>query len=715
MKDRHNPNTHSPNNMFSDAGQQQLNIEQAMRLAEQHQAAGDLYQADTILRQILQAQPKHAAALHLLGIIAHQSGNTELATQLISQAIEIQPDIGLFHANLGEMYRLLGQLDEAIEHGEKAVELNPGYASAHSNLGIAWYDRDDLDRAEACQQRALAISPSLVPALNNIGSICRNRKKLDAATDYYRKVLAMAPQHLESMNNLGSVLTEMEQPEKALDFLQQAIRLHPDYTDAHHNLAITWLTLEQEDKAEASFRRELQLRPDHPEPYEGLAQLYLSQKNLPEAEKMAKTALELAPDKAGIHSILGSIHTVSAYPDQAEQDYARALELDPELEATHLGKGHLLMEQGRMEQAQASFRRALELNPDSMGAKLSLVQVSKVKEDDENLAALITEAEKLDSMLETKALSLHFALGKAYDDTQQYDLAFKHYLQGCRLRRKRIEYSAEANDRHGEHIRSFFSRENIDRLRGEGCPSELPIFVLGMPRSGTTLTEQIIASHPDVHGAGELPDLLEIANHPQGSCSPEYPQSLNGITQAELKILGDRYVAGLRERNPDARRITDKMPANFHCLGLIHLILPHARIVHIKRNPVDTCLSCFTKLFGHKTQSQSYDLTEIGRYYRNYVQLMAHWREVLPQGSFYEVQYEDLVADNENQARKLIEYCGLEWDDTCLDFHKNERIIRTASVTQVRQPIYKTSVERWRKYETHLGPLLEALGDLVPQ
>jgi hypothetical protein len=238
-----------------------------------------------------------------------------------------------------------------------------------------------------------------------------------------------------------------------------------------------------------------------------------------------------------------------------------------------------------------------------------------------------------------------------------------------------------------------------------------------MPRSGTTLTETIIASHPMVYGAGELNDILEIASQAGGFGSANensigYPLNMQGITQAELKAMGERYIRGLQARAPASPRITDKMPANFNCLGLIHLMLPNAKIVHVKRNPIDTCLSCYTRLFN-KSQLQSYDLQDIGRYYRNYATLMEHWRKVLPVGSFYEIQYEDIIADAEGQSRALIDYCGLEWNDACLDFHKTERNIRTASVTQVRQPIYKTSVEKWRHYEKHLGPLLDALGDLV--
>jgi hypothetical protein len=234
-----------------------------------------------------------------------------------------------------------------------------------------------------------------------------------------------------------------------------------------------------------------------------------------------------------------------------------------------------------------------------------------------------------------------------------------------------------------------------------------------MPRSGTTLTETIIASHSMVYGAGELPDLMEIASGARGGHAEGYPLCLEGITQAELAAMGERYAAALQARAPGSPRITDKMPANFNCVGLIHLMLPKAKIIHVMRDPVDTCLSCYTRLFN-KSQHQSYDLVEIGRYYRAYARLMEHWRQVLPAGAFYEIQYEALVAEPETQARALLEYCGLPWEDACLEFHKTARQVRTASVTQVRQPMYKTSVEKWRHFEKHLGPLLEALGDLVP-
>lgn len=691
---------------------QPLSIPDAFALALRHYQDNRRSQAESLLRQIVQAAPKHAPALHLLGVIAHQSGNTELGAQFVQQAVEIAPDEAHFHSNLGEMYRLLKRLYDAIRHGEKAIALAPDNATAYSNLGIAYYDQGDLDRAQACQERALALNPNLVIALNNLGSILRDRKDKPGAIACYRKVLAIDPGYIESVSNLGSVLTESDQPEEAVKLLLPLVKSHPQYADAHCNIANAFLMLEQLDKAVFGFNQALVLKPDYPEACVGLARTLQEQTKPAEALAMVERALALVPDKAEAHSLLGNIYSESGYPEKAQQAYARALELDATLVSAYLGRGHLLMENGDLQGAEADFRHGLGLDEGNLGARLALTQVTKVKQDDANMAALVAESEKIDTMPETKAMPLHFALGKCFEDTKQYDLAFEHYQKGCQLKRKRIEYSADNTDLAGQNIRAFFTREKIDQLRGSGCNSSLPIFVLGMPRSGTTLTETILASHPMVYGAGELNDILAIANQP-GDGSLNYPLNLQGVTQTELKLMGERYVQDLQARSPESPRITDKMPANFNCVGLIHLMLPNAKIVHVRRNPVDTCVSCYTRLFN-KSQYQSYDLEEIGRYYRHYAKMMAHWREVLPAGAFYEIQYEDIVADQEGQARALLEYCGLEWNAACLDFHKTERNVRTASVTQVRQPIYKTSVEKWRQYEKHLAPLLNALGDLVP-
>ncbi|MFZ5755851.1 MAG: sulfotransferase [Pseudomonadota bacterium] len=692
-------------------GQRKVPVDQAFRLALEHHAAGRRPQAEALVRQVVQLQPGHAAGWQLLGIIQHEKGDTRGGLELLGTAIRLSPLTAPFYANRAEMNRLAGNLDQAIADGEQAVRLDPRSPMAHSNLGIACYHKGDIARAEVCQRQALALDPSHLQALNNLGSILRDRRDREGAAALYRKVVALRPDYLESANNLGAVLTEMENPEAGLKILLDVVRRRPDYAEAHCNIGHAFLALENAAKAAVAFTRASTLKTGYAEAYEGLARACQEQRNLADAEKHAHTALELKPGRAQIHALLGNIYSEQAYPEKAAAAFNKALEIDPDMAGAHLGLGHLQMEMGKMDAAEASFRRALELDSgSSLAPRVALTQVRKTREGDENLAALMAAAKDIGTMPETRAISLHFALGKGLEDIKRHDEAFPHYLEGCRLKRKRIEYSADNTDLIGTNICQTITPELLQRLGGAGDPDKTPIFVLGMPRSGTTLTETIIASHPDVYGAGELPDLMHLAGKGNGTSDIGYPLNLAAMSPADMTAMGARYIAGLRTRAPAAPRITDKMPANFMCVGLIHLMLPNAKIVHIKRNAVDTCLSGFTRLF-HRSQYQSYDLREMGRYYRNYLKIMQHWRQVLPPGSFYELKYEQLVANQEEESRKLIAYCGLEWNDACLTPDKTERNVKTASVTQVRQPVYQSSVERWRVYEKFLGPLLEELGD----
>lgn len=698
------------------SGPQQLSVEQGMSLASQLQAQGRLPESEAILRQILQMQPNHAHALHLMGVIAHQAGKPELALELIEKAIQSNDKEALFHANLGEMYRQQGHLDRAIQHGKKAVELDSMLATAHSNLGIAYYDSKEYDRAEACQRLALKINPRLACALNNMGSIMREHKRMEEAIDYYRQAYAIAPNYLEPLNNLGAVLVTEERAEEAVDVLAKALSLNPQYADAHCNLGFALKALEQYEQAFQHFQTALQLNPTYAEAYIGIGRIYQERHNLPEAERAGLKAIELAPEKAEAQSLLGSIYTEMDMTEEAIASFDRALAIDPALSSALLGKGHLCMEMGDLAAAEQFFRKVLHDSPaDDLAARFHLTQAKKVRPGDENMAALVAAGQKMAELPEYKRLSLHFSLGKCYDDTGDYAQAMAHFKEGCRIKRKKIVYDPAAQETIFTRIIETFTRPALEGLRCGGNPSDLPIFVLGMPRSGTTLTEQIIVSHPEVHAGGELPDLLQIAHRPLqiGTAMAEFPDNLLGLSPEILIAWGADYIAGIRKRAPDARRMTDKMPGNFFMLGLIHLMLPNAKIVHVNRNPVDTCLSCFTRMFHHG-QEQTYDLAELGQYYRQYHRLMDHWRTILPPGSFLDIRYEDLVADTETQARRLLDYCDLEWDAACLAFHTTERKVRTASITQVRQPIYTSSVERWRRYGNTLDPLLEALGDLVP-
>lgn len=694
---------------------QHLTLAQAVQRAGQHIDAGQLAPAQAILQQVLHQQPQHADAIHLMGVLMHRAGNTALAIELIGKAITLAPQVARFHVNCGEMCRLLERLDDAVRHGERAIALEPRNASAHSNLGIAFYDQKDYARAEVCQKTALALAPHLVTALNNLGSIRRNLKDKEGAIDYYRQALAVAPDYLEAANNLGAVLTELERPDEAMTELLKVIRMRPDYADAHCNIGNAFLLKEDFDKALFAFNQTLTLTPDNPAALLGLSRTYKEKEALDDARSIVDRLLTLTPHKAEAHALSGDLYSkLGAYP-QAQAAYQQALALDPDLISAHLGLGQLELELGHLPLAQASFRQAMQIDPKEVAPHVLMAQASKVRAGDDTLRRLEAEAEQLASLPPNRAIALHFALGKVYDDLEDYDRAFGHFAAGCQLKRARIQYDPVKQDQATQAICDFFSLQTIERLRGAGDPTKVPIFVLGMPRSGTTLTETILASHPDVHGAGELRDLLALANQPTpGVASSPYPLGLHGLTPEDLTRMGGCYLAGLRQHSASARHITDKMPANFLAVGLIHLMLPNAKIIHVKRNAADSCLSGFTKLFNN-SQYHSYDLTEMGCYYVNYAKLMAHWRKVLPADAFMDLQYEELVADKEAQTRRLVAFCGLPWHDACLESHKTERSVKTASITQVRQPMYTSSVERWRRYEKHLHPLFDALGPHAPR
>ncbi len=668
------------------------------------------------------APDRHAAAhaWHRQGVDAWQTGRREQAVHLLGRAIAEEGNNAVFHSNLAEMQRQLGRIGEAIHHGERAVALDPSLGLAHSNLGIAYYDAGRYDEAEACHQRAIALEPTRLQSLNNLGSIARARKDLAQAAAWYRQALAVDGDYLEALSNLGAVLVEDDQAEAAEAPLLRALALRADYPEALCNLGLVRIKQGRGEEAVALLRRSLALRPDYPEALIGLGRALHDLERAEEAWPVVERATAVAPKMTDAWCLRGTLAMELEDAAAAEAAYRQAMELAPETGDALVGMGTLRLEEGRIEEAVALFERAVALSDparpaQSLGARFQLTQAHKVEPGDANLAALEAMAEAAATWSRERRINWHYALGKAYDDLGDYDRAFRNFLEGARLKRATLRYDPDAETARVQRIIEVVDRAFVERLRGAGDPSAVPVFVLGMPRSGTTLTEQIIASHPAVHGAGELRDWLRIVQQQTlDGTRQTFPENLAALTRETAAAWGRDYVLRLRQRAPHAARITDKMPANYLALGLIPLILSGAKIIHVARDPVDTCVSCFTRLFNHH-QDATYDLYELGRHYADYARLMAHWRAVLPDGAFLEVAYEDIVADVESQARRLIDWIGLEWDAACLSFHETMRNVRTASVTQVRQPVYRSSVQRWRNYEKFLGPLFLGLGEYAPQ
>ncbi|HEX9169040.1 MAG TPA: sulfotransferase, partial [Roseiarcus sp.] len=389
-------------------------------------------------------------------------------------------------------------------------------------------------------------------------------------------------------------------------------------------------------------------------------------------------------------------------PALAAYDRAAALPGPAQMDAIG-NRGGLFMEFGRKAEAVKALEEAADAFPDSPGILFTQTELRRFERGDPLIARMQTLLKREGTTLADRA-TLHFGLAKAMLDIGDSEAAFRHYNEGNRLKRSTYAYDAARNERWLAGIARVFSPALLAARTGAGARSDLPVFVIGMPRSGTTLIEQILASHPMVHGAGELkrlPTLIEGTG--------DFPESVPDLTQAQLTALGEAYLAAVAPMAAGARHVVDKMPSNFLRAGMIRLILPDARIIHCRRDPVDTCLSCYTKLFADE-QAFAYDQAELGGFHRAYQGLMAHWRAVLPASHFLEVDYEAVVNDLEAQARRMLEFLSLPWDATVLRFYETERPVRTASANQVRQPIYRSSTGRWKAHAAELKPLLAALG-----
>jgi tetratricopeptide (TPR) repeat protein len=534
--------------------------------------------------------------------------------------------------------------------------------------GLAHHTAGQLDDAMALYRQLLALVPWHADARNNLGAALLAKGRIPEAIQQYEVVLGLHPRHFNAMGNLAAALAAQGRLDEAVARYQSAIAIDPAQAGAHYNLAGVLTALGRTGEAARSYRMALALKSEYAEAHNNLANLLATE---------------------GDH-------------ESAATHYRRALEINPRHAAAHNNLGSIARDLGRFDEAVAHFDRAIAIQPKLAEAHYHRAEIRTFRRGDADLTELEALAERAD-WRPRQAPFVHFALAKALEDVGDYERSFEHMRRGNDLKRSQTRYDEAAAMRQILRVAETFDRDLLERLRGEGDPSEAPIFVVGMPRSGSSLIEQILASHPRIHGAGEREDLERVA----GAGFPEDVRALGGD---DLRRMGAAYLNRLVMPG-GALRIVDKLPHNFLRIGLIRLILPNARIIHTMRDPMDTCLSCYSKLFA-AGQHFSYDLAELGRYYQAYAALMDHWRVALPAGPMLDVAYEDVVDDIEGQARRLIEFCGLEWDDRCLSFHTNKRVVKTASSVQVRKPLFRSSVQRWRRFEAGLEPLRAALGEI---
>jgi Flp pilus assembly protein TadD len=608
---------------------------------------------------------------------SHQSGQLAAAIALYDRILSLKSDLPEVHCNRGVALVGLARFEEAEAAHRQAIALDPNYADAYNNLGIALCERGKPNDAETALRRAVKLKPDRAQCHSKLGIALKAQGRFGDAEDAHRQAMALDPLYADAYSNLGEVLRCAGRLDEAEEALRHAVRLRPHFADAFAKLANTLRDRGRLDEAEAACRRAIALDAAH----------------------------------AGAYSSLGNVLDDLDRPTEAEAAYRRAIALKPNFAEAYNNLAALLKQRGRPAEARRVLEQALQLLRRHALHLLSLSEVTHFSAGDPHLTAMEELARDSASLPVKQQIELHFALGKAYQDVGRREDSFRQLIAGNALKRRQITYDEAATLAAFEPIRAVFTPELMRGLHNVGERSAVPLFVVGMPRSGTTLIEQVMASHPQIFGAGELPNLHDAAAnmHSAGSKAFSFPDVMVNISGERLRALGTSYVGEISRRAPTAAHVIDKMPSNFFFVGLIHLALPNARIIHAVRDPVDTCASCFSTLFA-AGQNHTYDLAELGRYYRRYQALMRHWHSVLPPGRILNVRYEDVVADLEGQSRRILAHCGLPWDDRCLAFHQTDRPVRTASAIQVRQPIYRNAIGRWRGYEKFLAPLLAELG-----
>jgi tetratricopeptide (TPR) repeat protein len=590
------------------------------------------------------------------------------------------------------------------------LEIAPSWAEAHNNLGAVLQDQHLWEQAKGCYRQAITLKPGYAEAHHNLGVILELTDQLDDAATQYRRTIELSPDHADAWSNLGNIQRKRGLLVDAMACHRRALSIRPDHAKALNNAGCVLKDLNQLEESVRHFQMAVSILPSFGEAYRNLGCVLHAMGRFAEAIEALNQAVALAPDDADSHYNLGVVLSATGEADLAQRHYELACTANPGHAMAHNNLANLLTNSGAFELARAEYDCAIALEPYLAEAHLGRAGLGKFTSDDPGLAQLKVLAKDINRLPLVKRPFIHFALAKALDDIGDYPGAIEQWITGNQLKRQLTEYDQATTLETFRKIAGVFDTSLMEHLAGLGDPSPVPIFIVGMPRSGTTLVEQMISNHPQVLGGGELTvlrDAVDRFRDSNGQPMP-YPDFARGIDVQGLRRLAQSYLSKLPLRSPEQLRVTDKLPGNFIYLGLIHLILPAARIIHVQRDPIDTCFSCFSRLFTAGVPF-SYDLGELGRYFRGYQELMAHWRRVLPAESFLEMRYELLVGNPEAECRKLIDFCELEWDPQCLAFHQNKRPVSTASSVQVRGPLSRESIGRWRRYEPHLQKLLEQL------
>ena len=663
---------------MADTTEKTATLEGALAHTERLLAA-DPARAAAQAEEILRVVPGHPKAQLLLAAAMHAQGDLAAARVILEPLARAQPRVAAIHVELGAVLGRLDETEPAIAALSRATELAPNHPSAWRELGDQLTIAGETEKAEAAYARHIKASvnePQLIAA----------------ATALVDNKLAVAERLLR-------------------DYLKQ----HPTDVVAIRMLAETGSRLGRYEDAENLLVRCLELAPGFAEARANYAGVLFRANKQKEAVEQGEILLKRDPRNPGYRNLMAAALARLGESQHALDFYEAVLKDYPNQPKAWMSYGHTLKVVGRQDDSIAAYRKSITQLPSLGEAWWSLANLKTFRFTADDVAAMEKTLARTD-ISEEDRYHLHFALGKALEDEARYADSFAHYEKGNALRKKRVAYDEDESADQVRRARALFTPEFFRERAGSGSPARDPIFIVGLPRSGSTLIEQILSSHSEVEGTMELPDIMSIAGRlgarKRRGEPTAYPEKLAELTRDDFAQLGEEYLSRTRiQRRLDRPFFTDKMPNNFAYAGLIHLILPNAKIIDARRHPLGCCFSNFKQHFA-RGQGFTYDLAGMGRYYRDYVALMAHFDAVLP-GRVHRVIYERMVEDPESEVRALLNYCALPFEDSCLRFYENERSVRTASSEQVRQPIYRDAVEHWQNYEPWLDPLKDALGPVL--
>lgn len=640
-----------------------------------------------------------------------ENANQE-AQQICQQALDIEPGDVNFIALMGTSLMRQGKLEEAETILRRVVSIAPGFPRAQEDLGTVLLNLKKPAEATPFLIKAVEQNPKSAEAFFKLGGALKAQGLDDKAEQAFARSRELSPQ--KGQLEQAALLFAHGKFREAEKVAKELVMQNPRDVNAAALLARIAIQANCYEDAEALLRKVVEMAPRFIEAWHDLSTSLKEQSRHTEAVEALDQALEIDPGNAISHYFHAAALAMDARPEEAEASYKNALKLDPNLSGAHLGLGHVLKTLGKQDEGIAAYRKAMELRPNFGEIHYSLSNLKTFVFTDEEINDMIA---RLDSGQISNESVVHFsfALGKAFEDAKDYDRAFDYYSRANQAHRETIAYDpVQTEIIHGK-IRDVFNHDLFKHFADTdyGCPDAAPIFILGLPRSGSTLLEQILASHSQVDGTSELPDLSLVSQSLTDRASGvTYPGAMPDLTPQKLRELGEKYISQTMRHRSGGVYFTDKMPNNFPHVGFIQLILPNATIIDARRHPLDSCLGCFKQHFA-KGQTFTYDLFELGEFYLEYQQMMDHWDTVLP-GKVLHVQYEEVVADLETQVRRILDHCGLPFEENCVNFHNTDRAVRTASSEQVRQPIYSGSVNTWKRFEKNLEPLIEVLSPILP-